>query len=501
MSVAADDHLMNERDDPLLTELQAFRALLTQMARPPLRITQNALARSMDITSGYLSQALKPTPTGSLRVDVIGRAVERARSELERRAVAPDVPAELLRELREELQRLSGAFPYHPPKRPGSARRVVAVVTTGGTISLTYDQRSRRSVRPPLAELEARLRAETSGLVDLRFFPPPWNTVPENSVEITPAHWVSLTRTIYDALEDPEIDGVVVTHGLDTMTFSATATSFALGDIYSPHPPVTHAAMLPKPVVFTGAQYPWGVPNNDAESNVKTACLVASSCNTARHEASGQLATVLICMHNSVLSPTHTLTSVRQGMTEFVPLGYAIARVSGNQIVYTLQSSRQPSSARRAWVEPDFGAPIRVLHPLPGDEFWSGTAARLGPMAEWLQPGGEKLAAVAIIAPGTGAIPVSTEHTTRELLTEAARLDIPVFIGSETPTYATPPDLDATIVSLTNLGATPMLSRTKARLVVKLRWAASGQRPADQSWRHTVIDRMKSRHPAESVEL
>jgi L-asparaginase/Glu-tRNA(Gln) amidotransferase subunit D len=498
--MTGDDH--QATGGPARDDLIAFRALIVKMARPPLRISQNAIARSMGITSGYLSQVLNPSGSDAVRSDVVGRAVERARTELENCAGRPDVPTELVQELRVELQRLSLTFPYHSPKRAATALPTIGMVIAGGTISLAYDLQGRRSYQPTTREMEAYFERETRGVAHLKFLHPPWRFLPDNSVNLTPTHWSSLARTIHDALQDPDIDGVVVAHGLDAITFTATAVSFALGDVYSLRPHPTNTAMLPKPVVFTGSLYPWSVPNNDAESNLKTACVVASSCNTTRSPPSGQLCTVLLCMQNTVLSPAHTLASVRQGMTEFVPLGYPIAQINGDQIMYTLQSGRQPNTVVPRWQEPDFRAPIRVLQPLPGDELWSDSAVHRGSFSDWLDPAeGEKLAAVAIIAQGSGAIPLSDEHSTRRLLIEAKERDIPVFIGSETPNFSSPPDLEATSVVLADLGATPMLGRTKARLVVKLRWAASGRRSADGSWRNTVIDRMKFRHPAEIIEM
>src|SRR4051812_13184204 len=105
------------RGDRRVDELLSFRAVIGRLSAPPLRLSQNALARSMGITSGYLSQALNPKDAAALRTEVIGRAVERARQELERRAGAPDAPADLVTDLRQELQRLSAVFPSARPAR------------------------------------------------------------------------------------------------------------------------------------------------------------------------------------------------------------------------------------------------------------------------------------------------------------------------------------------------------------------------------------------------
>ena len=60
--------------------------------------------------------------------------------------------------------------------------------------------------------------------------------------------------TYYD-----EYDAFIVLHGTDTMAYSTSAASFALGN-------------LGKPVVFTGSQIPYGQPGTDAVKNLEN-CL------------------------------------------------------------------------------------------------------------------------------------------------------------------------------------------------------------------------------------
>lgn len=59
--------------------------------------------------------------------------------------------------------------------------------------------------------------------------------------EIKPKHWLQIAKAVYDHL--PEYDGYVVTHGLDTIIYSASAVSFLLRG-------------LGKPVIFTGSRFP-----------------------------------------------------------------------------------------------------------------------------------------------------------------------------------------------------------------------------------------------------
>jgi len=77
-----------------------------------------------------------------------------------------------------------------------------------------------------------------------------------DSSNIQSEEWRLLARSVFEAL--PDYDGIVVTHGTDTMAYSASAVTFMLKN-------------LDKPVIFTGSQIPIGSPLSDAQSNLATA--------------------------------------------------------------------------------------------------------------------------------------------------------------------------------------------------------------------------------------
>ncbi len=77
-----------------------------------------------------------------------------------------------------------------------------------------------------------------------------------DSSNIQAEEWRLIARSIYDAL--PDYDGIVITHGTDTMAYTASAVTFMLQNLH-------------KPVVFTGSQIPIGSPLSDAQSNLATA--------------------------------------------------------------------------------------------------------------------------------------------------------------------------------------------------------------------------------------
>lgn len=77
-----------------------------------------------------------------------------------------------------------------------------------------------------------------------------------DSSNIQPEQWQVIAEKVYDCL--PDCDGVIITHGTDTMAYTAGALSFMLQG-------------LDKPVVLTGSQIPITHPQTDAHINLATA--------------------------------------------------------------------------------------------------------------------------------------------------------------------------------------------------------------------------------------
>ncbi len=83
-----------------------------------------------------------------------------------------------------------------------------------------------------------------------------------DSSNIQPEEWQYIARSIYE--ERGRYDGIVVTHGTDTMAYTASMLSFMLPGIEVP-------------VVLTGSQLPIEHPLTDALENLRTAFAMAAS--------------------------------------------------------------------------------------------------------------------------------------------------------------------------------------------------------------------------------
>ena len=83
-----------------------------------------------------------------------------------------------------------------------------------------------------------------------------------DSSNITPEEWQLIARTVFE--NRAGYDGIVVSHGTDTMAYTASAVTFMLPDIDIP-------------VVFTGSQLPLADILSDGPDNLRTAFAMAAS--------------------------------------------------------------------------------------------------------------------------------------------------------------------------------------------------------------------------------
>ncbi|KAM0329191.1 hypothetical protein ACHAQA_004489 [Verticillium albo-atrum] len=84
-----------------------------------------------------------------------------------------------------------------------------------------------------------------------------------DSTEVTSSHLLSLSRRVQEKINDPECDGLVVTHGTDTLEESAFFVDLTV--------------QTDKPIVFVGAMRPATVISADGPMNLLEAVTLAAS--------------------------------------------------------------------------------------------------------------------------------------------------------------------------------------------------------------------------------
>ncbi len=191
--------------------------------------------------------------------------------------------------------------PVHSHRMNGSAKPRIAIVFTGGTISMCYDP----AVGGPVPMLSGReILGRVPGLdriaecttTDFARLPGP---------HMTPGRMLELSHVVASQLADERVDGVVVTHGTDTLEESAYLLALVL--------------QSDKPVVFVGVMRNSSEPGWDGAANLRSAVRVAADSGT---RGLG----VLVVMNDRVLSAadatkTHTESVDSFQGRDFEPLG------------------------------------------------------------------------------------------------------------------------------------------------------------------------------------
>ena len=134
-------------------------------------------------------------------------------------------------------------------------KKKILLLTTGGTIASLAGADGLEPHRSDVMERELnQLRTYYHIAVE--------DVMCLDSSNIRPAEWQTLARSIFE--KRVGFDGIVVSHGPDTLAYTASAISFMLPGI-------------DLPVVFTGSQLPLADMLSDGPDNLRTAFAMAAS--------------------------------------------------------------------------------------------------------------------------------------------------------------------------------------------------------------------------------
>lgn len=263
---------------------------------------------------------------------------------------------------------------------------MISILTTGGTILSTSDPAEGAMVRDAAASL-ARLTREIATDRALEF-----TAVAERlSAQTRLADVVDLARAISAARARPEIEGVVVLHGTDTMADVA----FALDLVLAPG----------KPVVLTGAMRPADADDGDGIRNLRDAIAVAASASAA-----GQ--GVLLVFAGDIFSAADVAKVDSVAPAAFAALRRAVpGQVKGGVIIFHATACSASAGRYDRFAEADVELVTATLDASP-----RGMMAAIGAGAD----------AIVIEAFGRGNLPAVFVPVIRD----AVSRDVPVVIVS-----------------------------------------------------------------------
>ena len=143
----------------------------------------------------------------------------------------------------------------------------IVLLATGGTIASRYDPKLGSTVASQRADALLRMLPQVADIAEIEVHD--IATIPSYEMDMQFAF--GLATRIREVLARPEVAGVVVTHGTDTMEETCYLTDLLLDS--------------DKPAVFTGAQRAHDHPQSDGPPNLLNALRVAASPLARGHGA------------------------------------------------------------------------------------------------------------------------------------------------------------------------------------------------------------------------
>ena len=158
------------------------------------------------------------------------------------------------------------AFAGHPAETPAKKPNIpqkgdlpaLSIVSTGGTIASRIDYRTGSVTSQFDAADILTAIPELANVANYRTIP----LATILSENMTPLIWQELARAVYEEIMRG-VGGVIITHGTDTMAYSAAAISFMIDS--------------PVPIVFVGSQRSADRPSSDNAMNAVCSARAATS--------------------------------------------------------------------------------------------------------------------------------------------------------------------------------------------------------------------------------
>ncbi|WP_297070963.1 asparaginase [Thermococcus sp.] len=302
----------------------------------------------------------------------------------------------------------------------------ILIVGTGGTIASARTERgykAKLSVDEILGlagiEKSDGVKIDTEDILNL------------DSTLIQPEDWSVIAREVYNAL--PDYDGIVITHGTDTLAYTASALSFMVRNV-------------DKPVLLTGSMLPVTEPGSDAPRNIRTAI---------RFALEGVPGVYIAFMDKIILgvraSKVHSL-----GLNAFQSINYPdIAYVKGNEVIYRYRP--QAKAPAEPLIDTSLDPDVVHIRLTPG----------LGP--EVLLAVSERVHGIVLEGYGAGGIPYCGRNPLKAVV-KIAR-EKPVVMA----TQAVYGGVDLTRYEVgrraLEAGVIPAGDMTKEATLIKLMWA------------------------------
>lgn len=342
-------------------------------------------------------------------------------------------------------------------------KRRVIILGFGGTIAMVPDSEGVLKPAKSVEEIVAIVPA-LKEMADITF----QELENRDSTNINPSHWTKIAFEI--ARIHGQYDGIIVTHGTDTMAYTAGAVALTLG------------RQLQIPVVFTGSQLPLVAHGSDARFNLEWAM------KTIHAACEERVCEVMIVFSDLVLRASRTVkTSEAQFRAfdspafphlgritavgvEFIPQAFRsegqrslVWSQTKSTVVGIVPPSEEPEPKRMALdIQPHFQRGILAVEIVPGLE--------PGILLAVLREG--KCQGLLLKSLGAGNVPSEDEYSILPVIRAAVQTyKVPVLVSTKFTGGRTHMDIYEPGMLALEAGAIPTGDLTDVMAQVKFMWA------------------------------
>lgn len=252
-----------------------------------------------------------------------------------------------------------------------------------------------------------------------------------DSTNMSPSRWLQIAACIRENYDN--FDGFVITHGTDTMAYTAAALSYLI-------------QRCPKPIILTGAQKPIGSDNTDSKINLEDAFRCACS----------NLRGVMVVFNGKVILGTRARKTHSKSFRAFSSINYPeLAYIQDGHVLTFIQ----PDCQDRPVFYDKLGEHVALLKMIPGTD---------SALLEWLLKRND---ALIIESFGVGGMPSYKGSEFYDLMADAINRGKTIVMTTQVENEGS----NLSIYSVgnrlkTELGVLEAYDMTTEAVVAKLMW-------------------------------